>query len=871
MSQQGRAWWLWSPEEALAAVCSRVEGLSAHEARRRLRRDGPNQFRDEPRHSLLGDIAKRFRNPLVMLLLVASAISGAMGQITNFVIIITMVLLSVLLDFVQEHRANLAAEKLRQSVLVRANVLRDGVWQWRPVANLVVGDVVRVKAGSLIPADGCLLQAADLHINQAVLTGESYPVEKRVFRVEDGLTLPSVPGATTARESAPNGVFMGTSVVAGTATILICAIGDHTAIGEVVEASTPDLAMTTFERSMRGFGLMIMRLTLFLVLFVLFANAITHKPWLDSLLFAVALAVGLTPELLPMVVSVALARCAMVMSGRSVIVKRLSAIEDLGAMDVLCTDKTGTLTEARVALVESLDLDGQASSHAHTLAFLNSNFETGVRTPMDDAVLAYATPEHTGWHKLGEIPFDFDRRRVSVHVAREVVGETATEHASLLVTKGAPEDVLSLCSAYERRDAGNDGQESQLPMEDAERQRARALYDRLGNEGFRVLAVAWKALPTEMHADLAAAENAMVCAGFLAFLDPPKVSAANSIRELATRGVRVKVVTGDNELVTRRVCHALGMHPQRIMLGSELVVIDDAQLDALVEGIDVFCRINPAQKKRIVEALRRRGNVVGFLGDGINDAPALIAADVGLSVDSAVDIAKEAADMILLKPDLVVLRDAVVEGRRTLVNIRKYVLMGTSSNFGNMFSMAGASLFLPFLAMLPTQILLNNILYDLSQVAIPTDRVDEVELASPQHWDMSVIRNFMLMIGPVSSLFDFVTFYLLLKFLDANESMFQTGWFIESLATQVLVIFVIRSQYPAFGARTSRPAWPVVVATLSMLCVAWLLTVTPVGHYFGFSTLPAHAFAVLVALVLIYLVLVEIMKMFFYRHFSTNP
>jgi P-type Mg2+ transporter len=844
-STEAERWWCRSRAEALSHVKSTEEGLSKSAAAARRRRDGPNVCRDEPRVSVLRDFARRFTNPLVVLLLAASAISGATGQFASFVIIIAMVLLSVVLDFFQEHRASRAAEQLRQSVMSRAMVLRDHTWQQIPAADLVRGDVVRIAAGMLVPADGCLLTVSHLHVNQAALTGESYPVEKKLV---------DSPAPSLAREQADHAVFMGTSVVAGEATVLICRTGDATAIGEVADAMSSKEPPTAFDLGTRQFGMLIMRLTFFMVLFVLFANAITHKPWLDSLLFAIALAVGLTPELLPMVVSVTLARGAMQMSRQQVIVKRLSAIEDLGAMDVLCTDKTGTLTLSKIELQQALALDGAASERVFELAYLNSVFETGVRTPMDEAIANHRRIETAAWQKCGELPFDFERRRVSVLL--EHAGEKK------LITKGAPEDIVKLCAQYETTgDGGTSALDATMHAA------AQAQCARLGEQGLRVLAVAWKSMPASRVGADAADEAQLVLAGFLAFSDPPKPGAGDSMRELAAAGVQVKVVSGDNEQVTRSVCAAVGIPVNALITGNALAKLDDGQLDANVESIDVFCRVNPAQKKRIVEALQRRGRVVGFLGDGINDAPALRAADVGLSVDGAVDIAKEAADMILLKHDLGVLRHGVMEGRRTFANIRKYLMMGTSSNFGNMFSMAGASLFLPFLAMLPTQILLNNILYDLSEAAIPLDRVDAEEIAAPQHWDLRFIRNFMLSIGPVSSLFDFLTFYLLLRLFNADEDMFQTAWFVESLSTQVLVILVIRSRFPTLGLHASRPSGVLLAWSLLMVAIGVLLTATPLGKPFGFVVLPANAFVMIAALVICYLLLAEWAKRVFYRVF----
>ncbi len=837
------SWWQAPLAAELSRFSSSENGLSQKAAAARLRRDGPNIFSDEPRHSLISQFAKRFKNPLVLILLVASTISGVTGEVASFVIIIVMILMSVMLDFFQEYRANLAAEKLRQSVLVRANVLRDGVIHKLAVAKLVQGDVVLLAAGDLVPADGRLIEASNLYVNQSMLTGESYPVEKNVGEPPD---------AGTEIDSATNALFMATTIISGTAKMLVCHIGANTSIGKVAHSIADTPLPTSFEQGTRRFGILIVRLTIFMVLFVLFANAITHKPWLDSFLFALALAVGLTPELLPMVVSVTLARGATRMAERNVIVKRLSAIEDLGAMDVLCTDKTGTLTEAKIQLQQHVDLDGNQSERAIFLSYLNSYFETGIKTPMDEAILAHTHFDIADWQKIDEVPFDFERRRVSVLV------KNSDQH--MLVVKGAPEAILRQCTQHETADA-----DQLKPIDATTLAAATARCDLLARQGFRVLAVAWKAVSEDhVHAGIAD-EAELILVGFTAFLDPPKASAKLAMQGLADAGVTVKIVTGDNEAVTRHVCEALDIAVHGVLTGTDMNLLDDEALAVRVDSVNLFCRVNPTQKNRVVDALKRRGHVVGFIGDGINDAPALHAADVGLSVDSAVDVAKEAADMILLKQDLGVLHDGVMEGRRTFANIRKYIMMGTSSNFGNMFSMAGASLFLPFLAMMPTQILLNNILYDVSETAIPLDRVDDIEIQLPQCWDMAFIRNFMLVIGPVSSLFDFLTFYILLKVLNANEALFQTGWFVESLATQVLVIFVIRTRYVPFGRMASRPGGVLIGFAVLIIALAITLTFTPLGAYFGFVPLPGMFFAVLAAMVVAYLLLAQLTKYLFYR------
>ncbi len=580
---------------------------------------------------------------------------------------------------------------------------------------------------------------------------------------------------------------------------------------------------------------------------MLLVNLSLHRPMLESFLFALALAVGLTPELLPMVVSVTLAHGAMRLSKKQVIVKRLSAIHDLGSMDVLCSDKTGTLTDARIALIREVDLDSRDSPGVLRWAEINATFETGLKSPLDEAILAAATIDITGWRKIDEVPFDFERRRVSVLVEGE--------GRRLLVVKGAPEDVLGLADRQETLDG------AVLPLDDAARARARATFDALGNDGFRVLAVAWREVePDRVHADVSD-ETALAFAGFLAFLDPPKAGAREALAELAGLGVAVKIVTGDNERVTRHVVDELGVAVGATLTGPEIAALTDEALSARLEATTLFCRVTPAQKSRIIAAFRRRGHVVGYMGDGINDAPSLHAADVGFSVDTAVDVAKEAAAMILLRKDLSVLADGVREGRRTFANILKYVMMGTSSNFGNMFSMAGGVLFLPFLPMLPTQILLNNLLYDLSEIAIPMDRVDDAMVARPRRWDLKVVRHFMYALGPISSIFDLATFAVLLWAFHADETTFHTGWFVESLATQVLVIFIIRTADPLHD----RPHPLLVATTLMAFGTAVLLPYTPLAVWLGFVPLPLPILATLGALVVTYLGVVHLVKTRLYR------
>ena len=832
--------------ELFARLGSSPTGLTGTAAAERLASHGPNRTDAAARTRLLTSILGRFRNPLVVILLGAASVSAFTRDVASFVIITVVVLLSLVLDIAQERKATNAAEKLRARVGLTARVLRDGEAAERPTVDIVPGDVVEVSAGDLIPADGRLIEARDLYVNEALLTGEPYPAEKQA----------AAPGQTDhAGGSLPaDAVFMGSSVVSGTATILIVETGRATRLGDIAQALRKEPPPTAFAVGVRDFGMLILRVTVLLVLFVLMVNLLLHRPLLESFLFSLALAVGLTPELLPMVVSVTLAEGALRMARREVIVKRLSAIHDLGSMDVLCSDKTGTLTEAKIKLVRHVALDGTDNRTVLEMAYLNASFETGLKSPLDTAIIAADTAiiaadrvDLASWKKIDEVPFDFERRRVSVLI--EKAGKR------ILVVKGAPEDIVALCDRY----LASDGEK---PLDAAARDTADRLVGAFCTDGMRVLGVAWREVAASFdHAGIAD-EAGLVLAGFSAFLDPPKVSARDAIASLGRLGVAVKIVTGDNEQVTRYVCREIGIPVGGVILGPELGALSDEALLARLDGTTLFCRVAPAQKSRIIAALRRRGHVVGYIGDGINDAPSLHAADVGLSVDSAVDVAKDAAAIILLRSDLGVVAEAIREGRRTFANIMKYVMMATSSNFGNMFSMAAAVLFLPFLPMLPVQILLNNLLYDLSETAIPMDRVDDAMTETPRRWDMANIRHFMLVLGPVSSLFDILTFVVLLYAFAAPAAVFQTGWFVESLASQILVIFVLRTRGNPLK---SRPHRLLVLASSLAIAIALALPYLPVGQWFGFVPLPASILAALLGITAAYLVAVDIIKRWLFR------
>jgi Mg2+-importing ATPase len=821
------------PVSSLAAA----SGLTSQEAAARLTQFGPNDPAPPKRHSAVLDFLRLFVNPLVLILLIAAAISAFLGEAADAGIIFTIVLLSTALDFTQNYKSQRAIEQLRQQVAPTATVLRDGKWQETLRNDVVPGDVVRLSAGDLVPADARLLESRDLYIQQAALTGESLPVEKQA-RGEQ----------VSTRPDAENMVFLGTSVVSGTARALVVSTGARTSFGDIAARLGSRPEQTAFDRGLKGFSLLLTRTVFFLVAFLVVVSLAKHRDPFQSLLFAVALAVGLTPEFLPMIVSVTLSKGARAMARKKVIVKHLSAIQNFGGIDVLCSDKTGTLTSGNMILDRSLDPFGEPSQRVFTLACLNSKFQTGIRSPLDMAILQSPEPEAAaGYEKRDEIPYDFERRRLSIVVERQ--------SRRLLITKGAPEGILALSVNYE-----SDGRTALLDA--AALARCRKTYEELSRQGYRALAVAYAEV--EARPDYSAAdEKNLTLAGFLAFSDPPLSDAKEALAALRRDGVAVKIITGDGDLVTAHVCSQVGLAAGNIVLGDELEQITDAALEHVAEVTTVFARVSPAQKDRIILALKHRGHVVGFMGDGINDAPSLHAADVGISVSTAVDVAREAADIILVQTGLDVLHSGIVEGRKAFGNVMKYLLMGTSSNFGNMFSMAGASLFLPFLPMLPTQILLNNLMYDLSQLTIPTDNVDDEYLRKPQHWDINLIRNFMLFIGPISSIFDFLTFYVLLHFFQANQVFFHTGWFVESLATQTLVLFVIRTTRNPLS---SRPSWPLMTTVLIIVAAGNLLPFSPLAGPLGFAPLPGSYFAYLAAATFVYLVLVEFGKRFLLNH-----
>ena len=802
-------------------------GLTSQDAAERFRRFGPNEPVSRRRLTGFRQFAALFANPLVAILLVASGISLALHETTDAALIAIIVVAGVVMNFWQTYRSERAAERLRVSVASTATVERDGKWKELPIREIVPGDLIRLSAGDLVPADAKLLASRDLSVQESALTGESLPVDKHAARGEAGDEL----------------VFLGTSVISGTATAVTVATGPRTRFGDIarrVNAAAPE---SEFDRGLRRFSLLILRTTVVLVLFILFVALSLGRNPIESLLFAVALGVGLTPEFLPMIASVTLTAGALRMAEDGVIVKHLPAIQNFGSIDILCSDKTGTLTSGEMQMARAVDATGADSTFAGRLAAVASRFETGVRNPLSAAILrAVPADAGDGYVKVDELPFDFERRRMSI-----VVDSAGGER--LLIAKGAPEAVLAV-STLNKTPSGD------APLDDAVRARAVELYERMGEEGLRVLAVAYRTV-TRRESYEREDEHDLVLAGFLAFADPVLADAAAALTDLAGDGVAVKILTGDNDRVACHVCGQVGLPCEQIMTGEDVDRLDDMGLAAAAERVPVFARVSPAQKNRILLALKRRGHVVGYIGDGINDAPSLRTADVGISVMNAADVARESADVILGRSGLRVLHRGILEGRRASGNLMKYLLMGTSSNFGNMFSMAAASVFLPFLPMLPTQILLNNLLYDLAQVTIPSDRVDGEWVQRPQKWDLRVIRRFMLFAGPLSSLFDFLTFFVLLRVLHADERLFHTGWFVESLATQTLVLFVVRTRGNPL---VNRPSAALAATVVGAVTAGLILPVTPLAGVLGFTVPPWPYLVFLVVATAAYLALVESLK-----------
>jgi len=835
-------------KEAINSLGSRASGLTDSEASARLDQYGPNVAVKEKKKSILSRLVDNMKNPLMVLLSVLGAISYATGDTRGTIVILIMVLLSISLRFVQETRSDRAAEKLKAMVRTTATVLRNGVKHEIPLRELVPGDIVLLSAGDLVPADVRLIAAKDLHVNQATLTGEAVPVEKSAgcchISCHNLFDLPNI-------------CFLGSNVEIGSATAVVVSTGSRTYFGRLASSIVGQRVLTNFDKGVNRFAWLMISFIAVMMPLVLLLNGVFKGNWTEAFLFALAVGVGLTPELLPMIVTVNLSRGAIVMSRKQVIVKRLNSIQNFGAMDILCTDKTGTLTVGRIVLEKHVDLEGVESERILQYAYLNSYYQTGLKNLMDVAILEHEHLETTlvneqGFHKIDEIPFDFVRRRMSI-----VVRDAAGDH--LLVCKGAVEEVFAVCSQIELR-----GQTIALDASHHDPQ-AERLVRQFNEQGFRVIALACKRVPDHHNEYTVADESDLTLIGFLAFLDPPKETATEALERLRESKVEVKLLTGDNEIVTRSICQQVGFQVEHVLTGGVIEAMNDSELDAVVERTTIFAKLSPSDKERIIEALQRRGHVVGFLGDGINDAPALKNADVGISVDSAADIAKESSDIILLERSLTVLQEGVLEGRKVFGNIIKYIKMAASSNFGNMFSVLGASVFLPFLPMLPIQVLTNNLLYDFSQTTIPTDSVDREWIDKPRRWAIDEIRRFIVFIGPISSIFDYATFFIMLYVFHAwdKPALFQTGWFVESCFTQTLIIHVIRTNRIPFI--QSRASVPLTLTSLAIVTIAGFLPFLPIGAALGFVPLPGQYWVFLAGMLLAYIALTQAVKSWYVR------
>ncbi len=822
------------------------QGLSSKEAKRRLLEYGENVIYHKKRLRPLVAFVKKFNSPLLLMLIGTSLVSLFLGQTVSAVIILVMVVLSAVMDFLNTRKSEDVAEKLVSQVTSTVAVWRDGVKTEIPLTVIVPGDIIELSAGDVVPADCRVIVADDLFVNQSSLTGESFPVEKYA-ETEKEVTL--LQKDQEIRIDSDKAVFMGSSVVTGFATVVVLRTGKSTEFGRIAGNLSKPEDETDFDRGIRNFSVFVMRLTLIMVTVVFFLNAILKHNIFDSFLFSVAIAVGLTPELLPVIMSVSLSRGSLVMSKKKVIVKNLSAIQNFGGMNILCTDKTGTLTDDKITLVKCLDIDGNDSKEVMIQTYLSSVMHTAKRGAIDMAIEEHGKMDVSGYKKVDEIPFDFHRRRDSVIIDR------GTER--ILICKGAPKNIFDDCITYQKN--GNTNNFSSEIKEEAQKE-----YNYLSGEGYRVLAISEKRIKQEGRNVYKKEEETKLCfVGFAAFLDPPKKSVIPTLIELESLHVEVKVLTGDSEILTERICKDIGLPVKGVLHGEEIMELSDSELSVKLAGTNIFARISPEQKERIVLLLRKQGNVVGYLGDGINDAPVLKAADVGISVNNAVDVAKETADIILLDKSLEVLKDGIIEGRKTFQNTLKYIKMGFSSNFGNMFSMMGASVFLPFLPMLSSQILFNNFLYDLSQTTLSTDSLDEEDTIHPLRWNTHYFGKYIAVFGFVSSVFDFITFYLLYKVFSLGAEGFQTGWFIESIATQVLIIYIIRTKRVPFF--RSWPSIPVIFSTIGVVVLAWVIPFTSLGKILSFQPLSPFILFSIAGIVITYLFVGEWAKKIFYH------
>jgi len=830
-------------EDLLGKLKTSQKGLNEEEAKNRLEEYGYNEPAKKKKRTILFQLLSKFINPLVIVLLIIAGFSLFFGEKVSAILVLLMALMSVLLSFSQEYRAGREAERLSEMVRATATVYRSGKPKEIKIREIVPGDIVDLFAGDMIPADLRIISCKDLFINQAALTGESFPVEKIAEAV-------SHKNGVSAELT--NIAFMGSSVVSGTALGIVIKTGLATQFGELSRKLATISPESGFDKGIRNFTWLMIRTMLLLVLTIFAINAFFKKgDMIQALLFSLSVAVGLTPEMLPMLVALNLSKGAIAMSKKEVIVKRLNAIQNFGAMDVLCTDKTGTLTLDKIILEKHCDVVRKDDEDVLRFAYINSFYQTGLKNILDRAILKSEKLVVEEYKKFDEVPFDFSRKIMSVVV------EFSGKHR--IISKGAPEEIFKRCTKYEL-----DGE--MMDMEQLILTDLKTECDALSTEGFRVLAIAYKDFGANKEKYSKDDENDLILKGYISFLDPPKPSAKKTIETLKSVGIEFKVLTGDNELVAKKICSDVGLNVTGIVVGEQVEKSTGAELKELVKTTSVFARLSPAQKERIISALRENKHIVGYLGDGINDAPALKTADVGISVNNAVDIAKESADIILLKKSLLVLEDGVVEGRKTFGNILKYIKMGSSSNLGNMFSMTGASIFLPFLPMLPIQILLNNFLYDLSQVAIPSDEIDKEYILKSRPWNISYIKKFMIYIGPISSIFDFVTFGVLWFIFQASAPFFRTGWFLESLCTQTLVIHVIRTGKIPFI--ESKPSQFLVFTSVYIVTIGLVIPFTPLGKYFGFVQPPPGYFIALIAIIAVYLFMVQKVKNWFIKRYG---
>jgi len=839
-------YWTLTTDQLLSELHTTRNGIEQVDAESRIKQYGPNTLKAQRQTTAFGLLLSQFKSPLVLILIFASIVSAFVGEWTDAIIILAVVLGSTMLGFVQEYRASNAVEKLRSQVTIKSSVLRGGKSKMVPSEQIVPGDVVLLSAGSLIPADGIVLETNDFFVNQAVLTGETFPVEKT----------PGIVPSTASLADRTNCVFMGTSVRSGTAHVLIVQTGKSTVFGGIAERLSLRPAQTEFERGVQKFGYLLTQVMLVMVVIVLAINIFLAKPPIDSLLFALALAVGLAPELLPAIISITLAHGAQQMAKRGVIVRRLNSIENFGSMDVLCTDKTGTLTEGIVRLDGALSPNGEPSAAVLNYTYLNSQYQTGLNNPLDDAISAYA--QSTGIksgseQKIDEIPYDFVRKCLSVVTA-------SARDERTLITKGALENILKLCTYVQ-----SEGDSHSL--DDKALAGIEQRYSDWSSKGFRVLGVAIRKLEGKAVSYSSTDEKDMIFIGFLLFFDPPKPDVQQAIVDLAKRGVQLKIITGDNEKVARHVAEAVHLPITGLLTGNALNNMRDEALWHAAERTNIFAEVDPNQKERIILALRKTKHVVGYMGDGINDAPALHAADVGISVDTAVDVAKDAADFVLLKQDLDILREGIDVGRVTFANTLKYILTTISANFGNMFSMAGASLLLPFLPLLAPQILLNNFLSDIPATTIASDNVDAEWVAKPRRWNTVFIRDYMVLFGLVSSIFDFLTFGVLLFIFRASPAEFRTGWFIESLLTELVIALVVRTRGLFFR---SRPGKLLLMSTLIIVALTLVLPYVPINFLFGFIPLPASLMLMMLGLTALYVLVTEIAKRYFYSRMENS-